>query len=81
MEKLQEETLKMLKKIEPMIDKIEINSKKGEEMFTNMKAYISDSKHFLKEKDLIRAFESIVFAYGILETCIDLGFFKIDRCP
>jgi len=81
MEKLQEETLKMLKKIEPMIDKIKVNGDKGEEMLTNMKAYISDSKHFLKEKDLIKAFESVVFAYGILETCEELGFFVIRNNP
>jgi hypothetical protein len=79
MEKLQEETLKMLKKIEPMIDKIEVNSEKGEEMLTNMKAYISDSKHFLKEKDFIKAFESVVWSWSILEICEELGYFKIEK--
>jgi hypothetical protein len=79
MEKLQEETLKMLKRIEPLIDKIELVDDKGEEMLTNMKAYIADSKHFLHQQDFIKAFESIVFAYGILETCEDLGVFKIEK--
>jgi len=79
MEKLQEETLKMLEKIEPMINKIDVVGDKGEEMLENAKAYVSDSKHFLKEKDFIRAFESIVFAYGILETCEELGIFKIEK--
>jgi len=77
MEKLLEETLKMIEKIEPMIGKIEITGDKGEEMLENTKAYVSDSKHFLNEKDFIRAFESVVFAYGILETCEELGIFKI----
>jgi hypothetical protein len=79
MEKLQEETLKMIEKIEPMISKIEIIGDRGEEMLENTKAYVSDSKHFLKEKDFVRAFESIVFAYGILETCEELGIFKIKK--
>ena len=79
MEKLQEETLKMLEKIEPMINKIDVVGDKGEEMLENAKAYVSDSKHFLKEKDFIRAFESVVFAYGILETCEELGIFKIEK--
>jgi len=69
----------MLEKIEPMISKIEVAGDKGEEMLENTKAYVSDSKHFLNEKDFVRAFESIVFAYGILETCEELGIFKIEK--
>ena len=79
MEKLKEETLKMLKKIESLIDKIEIVDDRGEEMLTNMKAYISDSKHFLHNKDFIKAFESIVWSWAILEICEELGVFKIQR--
>jgi len=78
-EKLQEEALKMLKKIEPMIEKVQVNSKKGGEMLTNMKAYVSDSKHFLKEKDFIRAFESVVWSWAILEICEELGYFKVEK--
>ena len=79
MEKLKEETLKMLEKIKPLVDKIEINDDKGEEMLTNMKAYISDSKHFLHQKDFIKAFESAVWSWAILEICKDLGVFKIEK--
>ncbi len=79
MEKLMEETLKMIEKIEPMINKVDVVGDRGEEMLENTKAYVSDSKHFLKEKDFIRAFESVVFAYGILETCEELGIFKIEN--
>ena len=76
---MREETIKMIEKIEPLIDKIEVNDKKGEEMMENMKAYVSDSKHFLKNKNYLKSFEAIVFAYGILETCIDLGVFRLKR--
>ena len=79
MEKLKEETLKMLEKIKPIMDKIEIVDDKGEEMLTNMKAYISDSKHFLHQKDFIRAFESCVWSWAILEICEELGVFKVVR--
>lgn len=79
MDELQEETLKMLKKIEPMVNKVEVNSKKGEEMLTNMKAYIADSKHFLKQKDLVKAFESVVWSWAIMEICEELGFFKLEK--
>ena len=79
MEKLQEETLKMLKKIESMTDKIEVVDDKGEEMLENMKAYIADSKHFLKQKDFIKAFESVVWSWAILEICEEVGVFKVEK--
>ena len=79
MEKLKEETLRMLKKIESLVDKIEIVDDKGEKMLTNMKAYISDSKHFLHNKDFIKAFESIVWSWAILEICEELEVFKIEK--
>jgi len=79
MEKLKEETLRMLKKIESLVDKIEIVDDKGEKMLTNMKAYISDSKHFLQNKDFIKAFESIVWSWAILEICEELEVFKIEK--
>ena len=79
MEELREETLKMLNKIKPLIDKIKINDKKGEEMLTNMKAYVSDSEHFLHQKNLVKAFESIVWGWAILEICEELGVFKVER--
>lgn len=71
----------MLEKIEPLVDKIEVKDDKGEEMMENMKAYIADSKHFLGKKNYLKSFEAIVFAYGILETCIDLEIFVIVDKP
>jgi len=79
MEELAEETLKMLDKIESMMDKVEVNSDKGGEMLENMKAYVADSKHFLNQKNFIKAFESIVWSWAIMEICEDLGFFKIEK--
>jgi len=79
MEKLREETLKMLKKIESLVNKIEVKNDKGEEMLSNMKAYIADSKHFLKEGNLIKAFEAAVWSWSILEICEELEVFKVER--
>jgi len=78
MEKIREEILKMIEKIGPLIAKIEVKDDKGDEMLENMKAYIADSKHFLKNENFLKSFESIVFAYGILETCIELGVFAVE---
>ena len=70
----------MLEKIEPLVNKIEITDDKGKEMLRNMKAYIADSKHFLNNnKDFIKAFESIVWSWAILEICEELGVLKIEK--
>jgi hypothetical protein len=76
---MREETIKMLEKIEPLIDKIETKDKKGEEMMENMKAYVSDSKHFLKNKNYLKSFEAIVWAWAILEICEELDVFRLKR--
>ena len=79
MAELVDETLKMLNKIEPMVETLEITGEKGQSMMTNMKAYISDSRHFMKTGDLVRAFECAVWAWAILELCEEFGVFKIGK--
>ena len=79
MKEMREEIGQMTKKIEPLLEGIEVNSDKGEEMLTNMKAYISDSKHFLKAGNLVKSFEAIVWAWAILEICEELEVFKNNR--
>lgn len=76
---IKDETVKMLEKIEPLVDKIEVKDEKGEEMLENMKAYISDSKHFLGKENYLKSFESIVWAWAILEICEEFGVFEIER--
>jgi len=76
---IKNEIEKMIKKIEPLVDKIEIKDDRGEEMLVNMKAYISDSKHFLGDKNYLKSFEAIVWSWAILEICEELGIFKVER--
>jgi hypothetical protein len=76
---MRSETIKMIEKIRPLIDEIEVKDKKGSEMLENMKAYVSDSKHFLNKKNYLKSFEAIVWAWAILEICEELGVFKIER--
>lgn len=76
---MRDEIEKMTKKIEPLVDKISVKDDRGEEMLNNMKAYISDSKHFLKAGNDIKSFEAIVWAWAILEICEELEVFNIER--
>ena len=71
-EKLEEETKKWLQKLE---DRIENRDSRVEQM-ENVEAYRSDTYHFLKEEDYIRAWESVIYAWGILETLERLGKFE-----
>lgn len=47
---------------------------RGDERFlSNIKAYISDSRYFLENRDLIRAFEAVIWAWAWLEIGEELG--------
>jgi len=64
-EDLRSETLKWLLRAEDLFGRI---SHRGDERFLeNISAYISDSHYFLDKGDLIRAFESVVWAWAWME--------------
>jgi hypothetical protein len=75
---MKEEILTMLQKIDPLVGKVQVKDEKGQEMLTNMKAYISDSRHFLGKENYIKSFEAIVWAWAILEICEELGVFRFE---
>jgi len=51
-----------------------IKAVEGEERFlVNIDAYISDSEHFLRKKDLIRSFEAVIWAWAWIEILQELG--------
>jgi len=71
-EKLQQETKKWLEKLENQLE----DRDKDVEQVENVLAYKEDTKHFLDEEDYIRAWESIIYAWGILETLERLDKFE-----
>jgi len=73
---LEEETLKWLEKLEKRMEKTEILDKKAKDSLINVDSYMSDAKHFLNKKDYVRAFEAMVYAFGIYETLINLELVK-----
>ncbi len=73
---LRKETEKWLVRIEEK--KVKIINKRGKEILENINAYIKDCKHFLKKKDLIRAFEAIVWAWAWLEISKELNILNFD---
>jgi hypothetical protein len=71
-EKLEEETEKWLEKLD---DRLEDRDESVEQM-ENVLAYRDDTQHFLDEGDYIRAWEAVIYAWGILETLERLGRFE-----
>ena len=71
-EKLKSETEKWLKKLEKRIEQKDESVQQME----NVLAYRDDTYHFLQKEDFIRAWESVVYAWGILETLERLGKFE-----
>jgi len=71
-QKLEQETKKWLEKLESALD----GKDKEVEQMENVLAYKEDTKHFLDEEDYIRAWESVIYAWGILETLERIGKFQ-----
>jgi len=71
-ERLKEETEKWLEKLNSRIQKRD----KSVEQMENVLAYRDDTEHFLGEEDFIRAWESVIYAWGILETLERLNKFN-----
>jgi len=74
-QKLKQETKKWLERLE---DRVEDKDKSIEQM-ENVIAYRDDTSHFLEEEDYIRAWESVIYAWGILETLERLGKFEASQ--
>ncbi len=75
---LLKETNKMLAKLENEMQHIQFDksNKALREEIENIKAYISDCRHFLDKSDLVKAFEAIVFAWGIFEALSNMHLIK-----
>jgi hypothetical protein len=73
-EKLEEETEKWLEKLDEELEGLD----RDVDQMENVLAYRDDTRHFLDEGDYIRAWESVIYAWGILETLQRLGKFESE---
>lgn len=79
MNETQEELERQTKKwLDRLNERLEGKDKDAEQM-ENVLAYRDDTKHFLEEEDYIRAWESVIYAWGILETLERLGIVNKKR--
>ena len=71
-EKLEQETNKWLEKLDDELEGLD----RDVEQMENVLAYRDDTQHFLDENDFVRAWEAVIYAWGILETLQRLGKFE-----
>ena len=74
-ERLKKETNKWLERLEERLEDLN----KDVDQMENVEAYRKDTYHFLEEEDFIRAWESVIYAWGILETLERLGKFEYKK--
>lgn len=77
-QKLESETRKWLSRLENKLKSTIHVSGVLEDRVTknameNVNAYIKDCNYFLEKRDFVRAFEAIIYAWGIYETLKRLG--------
>lgn len=73
---LEVETIKWLELAEERFGGL---SPKGDRFGENVAAYISDSRHFMEEGDLIRAFEAVIWAWAWMEIGQEIGVLAEDK--
>lgn len=71
-EELKEKTERWLERLEKRLKGLN----ESVEQMENVEAYKKDTYHFLEEEDFIRAWEAVIYAWGILETLERLGKFE-----
>ena len=64
---LREEIKKWSSKLDANLSAARPIGEKGVEFLTNIKAYQSDSLHFMEKKDLVRSFEALIWAWSWME--------------
>ncbi len=74
---LKRETEKWLGKIREEMRGAEVLDKEREGLLENIRAYVKDCNYFLGKNDLIRAFESVVWAWSWLEILKELKLLKV----
>ena len=75
-ETLKKETEKWLLKIEKEIKGVKPADKQGGEFLENIQAYIKDSRFFLANKDLVRSFEAVLWAWAVYDTALKVRLLK-----
>lgn len=67
-DELRREIKKWSKRLDEEIPETSTSDDEGTKLLENVRAYREDSRHFLKQADLIKSFECLIWAWALLET-------------
>ena len=80
-QELRHETEKWIARIERELETTGFYDEEGKEFLLNIHAYLDDSKYWLDQGDLVKAFEAIIWAWAWYEICIRLEILKNINVP
>lgn len=75
---LEQETEKWHEKLRVRMKQVAATDEAGEDLLENAQAYHDDADHFRAEGDLVRAFESVVWAWSWIEIGERLGHLETE---
>ena len=73
------QTKKWLEKAKEEMQNAVIKDESKADALRNAKNYIKDCSSFIEKNDWVRAFEAVIYAYGILDTLKRLGIIEIEE--
>jgi hypothetical protein len=76
---LQQEADKEIKRIDKVLEELEVLDHHGQEILELIESYHTDSKHFFKEKMFLQAFEAAVICWAYVDTGLHLNLFKVPE--
>ena len=68
----------LLKKTETALASIEVLKPEGEKIKDMASRYISDSRHFLEQGELVSSLGAVEYAHGLLDAGIGAGVLKVS---
>lgn len=78
-EDLSAEIEKWTARLDVSLKNVRPADERGVKMMENIRAYRSDSQHFLKSGDRIRSFECLIWAWAIMEIGKELGHLEVGE--
>jgi hypothetical protein len=79
MDILEKEAEKEIRRMDGILEKLEVIDSKGEKILELVEAYNKDLKHFFKEKKFLQAFEAAVICWAYVDVGLHLKIFKVPE--
>jgi len=76
---MKEEAEKEIKKMQPVVDSLNLVDKNAKELFDMTHSYFSDAKYFFEKGKFLQAFEAAVISWAYIDAGLHLGAFTVNK--